>query len=289
MKTPAIWGIVVVAHCLAIGGIVLIQGCETLRGPDVAAEPVMPPTSVDPEPVLQPVVKPTITQWPSETTTYVVRAGDSLSVIAKRYNVSMSELAALNNISNKNIVRIGQKLVLPGKIDLGAAAAKSQKSAEAKAEAISSGKVYVVVSGDCLSVIASKYGVSSDAIKQANGMGSDRIIVGQKLNIPGGAVIKQDKDPVAVPSAAVTVGQSASDVSSHVVTQTADSVNPVASDSAEVAKQPVITETHVVQDGEDLRKISMQWLVSESKIREFNNLKGDTLTKGQVLYIPLSE
>jgi len=47
------------------------------------------------------------------TDTYVVRPGDSLSRIAVRFNTSVAQLVALNNIANPNLILIGQELTLP--------------------------------------------------------------------------------------------------------------------------------------------------------------------------------
>ena len=45
---------------------------------------------------------------------YTVKAGDTLSAIAKRFNTTVNELVKLNNISNPNLIRVGQKIKLPG-------------------------------------------------------------------------------------------------------------------------------------------------------------------------------
>ena len=45
--------------------------------------------------------------------TYVIQKGDSLSKIAQRYDLSTKELCELNGIKNPNVVRVGQKLILP--------------------------------------------------------------------------------------------------------------------------------------------------------------------------------
>lgn len=309
MKKPSILSIVVVAHCLAIGGIVLMGGCGTPRGKlggDVAPAPVMPPSLIETIPSAPVNVGPAITDWPLETTTYVVRKGDSLSIIAKHYGVSVSEMVALNGLSNKNVIRVGQKLKLPGKVDVGAPrpAVKTTESRKTSGGNVAGG-TYVVQPGDCLSVIASKNGVTAAAIREANGLSGDKIVVGQKLVLPGVSTVKQDapdvssksavkpelivrdKEPSSVkgPSAVkVTVP----DVADAVVTEKADDEG--AAEESAVKIKPVITETHVVQKGEDLRRISMQWLVDEEKIRAFNNLpKNVVLKPGQTLQIPLSE
>jgi putative chitinase len=50
-------------------------------------------------------------------TTYTFRRGDTLSALARRYNTSVSALAKTNNISNPNLIRIGQKLTIPDGFD----------------------------------------------------------------------------------------------------------------------------------------------------------------------------
>ncbi len=56
-----------------------------------------------------------IVQACSSTREYTVRPGDSLSKIAKQHNMSVKELQQLNNISNPNLIKAGQTLVVKGK------------------------------------------------------------------------------------------------------------------------------------------------------------------------------
>ena len=43
---------------------------------------------------------------------YVVQAGDTLSAIAKKYNVTLEQLMKWNNIKDPNILTVGQRLVI---------------------------------------------------------------------------------------------------------------------------------------------------------------------------------
>ncbi|MCP1093853.1 LysM peptidoglycan-binding domain-containing protein [Peribacillus frigoritolerans] len=62
------------------------------------------------------------------TDVYVVKLGDSLSTIAKRYNLSLSALLKINpNISNSDRIRIGQTIRVSGKASASASASASNK------------------------------------------------------------------------------------------------------------------------------------------------------------------
>lgn len=77
-----------------------------------------------PQPTQPPAPQPTATQTapqPTPTspstgnpTTYVVQYGDTLASIARRFNVSLSELAQVNGITNPNYIYVGQVLTIPG-------------------------------------------------------------------------------------------------------------------------------------------------------------------------------
>lgn len=96
---------------------------------------------------------------PSSTIEYVVKSGDSLYKIAKRYNTSVSDLLKINNLSNSNL-QIGQILKIP-----------------------SSDIVYQVVKGDSLYSIAKKFNTSVDSIKKKNSLNSNVLQIGQLLKI----------------------------------------------------------------------------------------------------------
>jgi N-acetylmuramoyl-L-alanine amidase len=51
-------------------------------------------------------------KWKQEKRTHKVRSGESLSLLAQRYNVQISTLKKANNL-NTDVVRIGQVLMIP--------------------------------------------------------------------------------------------------------------------------------------------------------------------------------
>jgi LysM repeat protein len=123
VKKAWAFGVVAAVHVVVLGSL-LLQGCGTTRPQPVtqAESPVvMPP--VTEAPVLPPVVEPVKVALPPvefSKKTYTVKAGDSLSRIAQRFNVSTRDIIKMNKISNPNKIVVGTKLTLPGYVDLNA-------------------------------------------------------------------------------------------------------------------------------------------------------------------------
>ncbi len=61
----------------------------------------------------------------AESGTHVVMSGESLGTIARRYQVTVGELAAANRITDPSKIRVGQKLTIPGSASVGKASSKA--------------------------------------------------------------------------------------------------------------------------------------------------------------------
>lgn len=106
---------------------------------------------------------------------YTVKTGDTLYAISRRYNVSINQLALVNNIKNVNLIRVGQVLVIPGISSGGGTTPPPTTSSK-----------YTVKSGDTLYAIAKKYGLSVQQIVAANNIKNANLILpGQVLTLPG--------------------------------------------------------------------------------------------------------
>ncbi len=79
----------------------------------VSDQTVVPPSST----TLPPVTETTTTTVPTSTApagTYIIEPGDTLSVIAERFGVSVDAISEANQISDVNAIQPGQELIIPG-------------------------------------------------------------------------------------------------------------------------------------------------------------------------------
>ena len=114
---------------------------------------------------------------------YIVIQGDSLWSIAKRFNISVDELYAANDLSENSLIRIGQKIQVP--VDDVSADIRSVNPDTYQPTSLNQGTTYYTVSsGDTLSSIAKEYDTSVREIKAVNGKVSDLIRVGETLILP---------------------------------------------------------------------------------------------------------
>ncbi|MEI6829921.1 MAG: LysM peptidoglycan-binding domain-containing protein, partial [Synechococcaceae cyanobacterium ELA445] len=117
---------------------------------------------------------------PALAGSYTVKSGDTLSDIAARYGVSVERLIQLNGLKSANDLQIGNKLVVPG------AGNEGTSSGGRRGAGGGTGGSYTVKSGDTLSEIADRYGVSVDRLLQLNGLKSAKDLqAGSKLVLPG--------------------------------------------------------------------------------------------------------
>ena len=115
----------------------------------------------------------------SSYTTYTVQAGNTLSGIAYKYGVTVSQLQQWNNISNPNLIYTGQVLKIY-QMSEGQASGKNRTSSSSN----SSYTTYTVQAGNTLSGIAYKYGVTISQLQQWNNIPNpNQIYVGQTLKI----------------------------------------------------------------------------------------------------------
>ncbi|WP_081799406.1 LysM peptidoglycan-binding domain-containing protein [Neobacillus jeddahensis] len=238
---------------------------------------------------------------------YTVQSGDSLSVIAKRLNVSTTSIKTVNGLTSDTIY-IGQVLKLPY-------------------------YTYTVVSGDRLSSIATRFNTSSAAIRSYNQLKSDTIIVGQKLRIPREPVVNPvttTPPPVVTTTATSTytvVGGDSLSVIAKKLNTTVDAIRTLnqlttdtifigqvlkvpqiqTSSGTSTPQAPAVTEpaspptnttvtspaptnmTYTVVSGDSLSLIAKKYATTVEEIKVQNNLSSDIIFVGQSLSIPTTQ
>ncbi|HEY1122538.1 MAG TPA: LysM peptidoglycan-binding domain-containing protein, partial [Haloferula sp.] len=176
----------------------VIETAKSAEHTEAPATPATKPTATE-----QPAAKPAATS-PSYAT---VRAGDTLTKIAKRNGTTSDKLVKLNKIKNPSALQVGQKLRLPDKAP--AAVAKTTKSDKAETKttspapaataAIPQGGTHIVKSGETFYSIARTYGLSDEALKKANPqIKPESLRAGQTLHL--GAKAKSESAPATAKS-----------------------------------------------------------------------------------------
>lgn len=119
-------------------------------------------------PAPQPQVQEYAQPVQSSDTTYIVQAGDTLSEIATRYGTTYQHLAAINGISNPDIIHVGDRIVIDGVVP-------PQSSDD---------EYYTIQPGDTLSGIAERYGTSYQYLAYINGISDpNKIYAGDTIRV----------------------------------------------------------------------------------------------------------
>lgn len=131
-----------------------------------------------------------------ERISYKVKSGDTLGKIAQRYRCTVNQIKRWNNLKSTNI-RVGQRLTIyrggnssGSSVSASSSTSKTSSSASATTTT-SSASTYTVKSGDTLSGIAARHGVSVSNLKTWNGLTSNNIKVGQKLKVKASSSAQQ--------------------------------------------------------------------------------------------------
>jgi LysM repeat protein len=140
-------------------------------------------TATAPQPV---VVSTSDARSAGQSFSYTVVAGDTLAVIASRFNTTPEAIVQLNGLKNPNVLALGQSLKIPGKAPASGSAGGSTSTGGTTGA--SGAGTYTVQAGDTLGKIAARYGTTVSALLQLNGLTNpDVIAIGQKLKVPAGA------------------------------------------------------------------------------------------------------
>ena len=188
--------------------------------------------------------------------TYTVQAGDSYWRIASRYGVSIQALQQLNGASNYNLYP-GQTLKVPGSATASTSTTPTTNTtATSNTSTASVGGTYTVQAGDSYWRIASRYGVSIQALQQLNGASNYNLYPGQTLKVPGSATAS---------------------------TSTTPTTNTTATPNTSTASAG---GTYTVQAGDSYWRIASRYGVSIQALQQLNGASNYNLYPGQTLKVP---
>ncbi len=205
---------------------------------------------------------------------YVVKSGDTLYSIARKFGLTVNELKSLNNLTN-NTLKIGQRLKV--------------------SEGVVDGDNYVtykVVSGDSLYGIASKYNITVDEIKRFNNLTSNILSIGQVLKIPS-----TSSNSATYLTYKVVSGDSLYSIARKYNT-TVDELkrlNNLTSNMLSIGQILKIANKsdesgyyliYKVVSGDSLYSIAKRFNTNVNAIKILNNLNSNLLRIGQILKIP---
>lgn len=216
---------VVVAANVVLLMTLLMIGCRKPTEPEAmpAAEPSTAVAPFEPDTNLAPAIAVVTNPPDSNTTAYIpppadtnvyvppvapsapagagqdykIEKGDMLVTLATKFGVSVKAIQDANPGLDPRRLKIGQVVHIPAPATTESAASPGATVA-APAATASDNQIYKVKSGDTLTSIARHHGVTVKALRSANNLTSDRIVVGQKLKIPSKP---STAAPMAVPAA----------------------------------------------------------------------------------------
>ncbi len=258
------------------------------------------------------VLLPTVTAFAQEWQTHRVRRGENLTLIARRYEVLVQELRDWNSLRSDELA-IGQRLRIPvqdlewyvvrrgdnltdiaNKHDLSVRLLKQINGL--RGNTIQPGQrlklhptpldeaVHVVRSGESLSEIAQRYGLTTDRLKGINGLNRDTIIAGQKLRLKASeSSVHMVENGDALWEIARAYGMTVDEIK-DLNGMTSDRIYP-GQELKLTGQAATRRATYKVKKGDFLSEIARLHQMSLRELRQLNNLNGSIIHPGDILQV----
>lgn len=211
------------------------------------------------------IARQTISKPVPVITTHVVRKGETLSTIAKKYGTTVKAIASINYLSIKRSISAGRRLKIPASGSTYASNTKTPQSTISLPQ--KAPKKYVVARGDTLAKIAVRFKTTTDAIMSLNKIKG--LKAGQTLMIPSSA----------------TEAEAAT-----LKTKVASSkTEPSSTAKADKAASPVKTKPYRVAKGDSVCKIADKHRMDVAELLKINDLTSKSkLYPGQTLIVKMN-
>jgi LysM repeat protein len=258
------------------------QGASQGGGDSIYDAPIIESTTSNT--AVEPYAPPRTTQT-SGTEVYIVQKGDMLSKLAVKFDTTTKTLISMNNLSNPDVLYVGQELRVPA-----GRGGSSPSTVVKSSPSVKKGGEYIIQKGDTLSQIAVAAGVSINDLRSLNSIKDDKILAGEILYIPSYGKVPATTSR-STPKTVATPVPVPVEPSPTAPTAAPAPLPPLAPGTVETTSIPMSTVIdYVVYPGETLEDISRSFGVSKSDIMRLNNLSDESAVKvGQRLRIPIAE
>ncbi|MCY1520787.1 stage VI sporulation protein D [compost metagenome] len=189
---------------------------------------------------------------------YKVDPKETYYSIARKYNVAYNEVMEFND---SKLLQPGVILKIPTSQPFSGNTTPAVTPSTATAESS-----YTVKAKDNLNLIAGKFGVTVDQIKQENGLTSNNLQIGQVLKIPGG------NNDEAIPNTSASRSPSSA-------------AKPVAQEETPIVRYYTAKITHKVKSGETLGGIAEKYDTTVEALKKLNKLSSTKLKIGQAIKV----
>lgn len=224
--------------------------------------------------------------------TYVVKKGDNLYKIARKYNTTQRILESYNNLQGKFIYP-GQKIKIPTNVK-GQHSSINSESYNLSNVANSNHKVYKVKKGDNLYKISLNYGLTEKFIMEYNGLKNNIIYPGQKIKIPNNSELYIDEELQKHISLKNKKNLQAKvqKKKGYRVKKNLKNNSTLSAKSKNNQKKDKHNKLekvyYLLKKNEKLADVAKLFYISENELLKFNKLsKNSILNKGQKIFIPL--
>ena len=208
---------------------------------------------------------------------YRVKKGDTLYSIARNYNISVSDIKTLNNLTTNNL-SIGQILKLP-----------TNNNSNNNENTTDEYQTYTIKKGDNLYQIARTFNTTVDEIKTLNNLTSNTLTIGNTLKIPR----SKEQTSTDYLTYKVVSGDTLYSIAKkyNINVDTLKNYNNLTSNLlslGQILRIPNTTnnKTYKVVSGDSLYSIAKRYNTTVDKIKILNNLESNLLSIGQILKIP---
>ena len=206
---------------------------------------------------------------------HIVKPGDTLYSIAKKYNTTVDEIKKLNDLTS-NALTVGSRLIIP-------------------TETINEEPgTYTVKSGDTLYSIASKNNTTVDEIKKINNLTSNNLSIGQQLKLP-----TKNEEIIETSEYIVKSGDTLYKIALANNLTVADLINAnnLSSNTLTIGQKLIIPSknqeqvntnysNYTITKGDNLYSIAREYNTTVQELMDINNLKSNLLNIGQVIKVP---